>query len=219
MINYFKNKQIYYLAIDGTCSYPATPPTSGMPVYTVPAASPKWGSGERSLAATASMSFRAAGGGGRSNPCSASDLSDQGYYAVVGQYGVQCGSGLPEHPERSAASGPWPVAELAHVPAPRRSRQRCCCWPPGCWACWPMPGESADKRPGDLLTIIHERREGRGRQERPLALLRVCRGCRLVLPVSSAQTLRREVKMRKLSVVAVLAACLALAGGQAAGRL
>ncbi len=116
MINYFKNKQIYYLAIDGTCSYPATPPTSGMPVYTVPSGITEmgiWGTDSGS----GTVDLFPAGTAGQTNGSYASDLSDPGYYAVVGQYGFNAGPDFQNVLNGLGAGDPWPVAELATVPA------------------------------------------------------------------------------------------------------
>ena len=116
MINYFKNKQIYYLAIDGTCSYPATPPTSGMPVYTVPSGITEmgiWGTDSGS----GTVHLFPAGTAGQTNGSYASDLSDPGYYAVVGQYGFNAGPDFQNVLNGFGAGDPWPVAELATVPA------------------------------------------------------------------------------------------------------
>ena len=90
MISYFLNKQIYYLAINGTCSVPATPPASdGLPVYAVPSGITEMGIWGTQSGANSVDVFPVGGAG--LNPECESDLSDPGYYAVVGQYGVNAG--------------------------------------------------------------------------------------------------------------------------------
>ena len=87
-----------------------------------------------------------AGTAATTNGSYASDLSDPGYYAVVGQYGFNAGPDFQNvlNGLAPATRGPW--RNLRLYPRPRRSRQHCCCWPPGCWASWPMPGGSVDKK-------------------------------------------------------------------------
>jgi hypothetical protein len=117
MISYFMNKQIYYLAINGTCSVPATPPASdGLPVYTVPSGITEMGIWGTQSGANSVDVFPVGGAG--SNPECASDLSDPGYYAVVGQYGVNAGPDFQTILNGLGATDPWPVAELAYVPLP-----------------------------------------------------------------------------------------------------
>ncbi len=123
MMSYFASKEVYYLAINGTCSYPVAPPTAnGLPVYVVP-------SGITEMGIWGTQSGTGSGDSGTDvfppySTAYGSDLSDQGYYAVVGQYNVPAGPAFQAvvttlmQQWEPGWNGVWPVAELAYLPLP-----------------------------------------------------------------------------------------------------